>query len=339
MVSESPNGAGWHLYRGTGVPGDGISRLPAPPAWRRFDGEVVSSTDDLVQAGAYDAGSYRGGRYLPDAATIDAVNAALYLRRPLLVTGKPGTGKSSLAHSIAHELRLGPVLHWPINSRSSLQGGLYSYDAIGRLQDANLARLGPEAAPSPDIGNYVTLGPLGTAFAGWPIPRVLLIDELDKSDVDLPNDLLTIVEEGEFTIPELVRMADAGPVTVQTSDAAGRVPVRDGRVRCSAFPMVVITSNGEREFPPAFLRRCIRLDVQAPGPEQLAQILAAHLGEESVESSRDLIHRFLTLRDAGDLATDQLMNAIFLTSADGVGSRAEHERLAELVLRRLNSEY
>ena len=125
------------------------------------------------------------------------VNTALFLRRPLLITGKPGSGKSTLAHSVAYELNLGPVLRWPITTRSTLQDGLYRYDAIARLHEASLR------GGTPKIGPFVQLGPLGTAMVPTRWPRVLLIDEIDKSDIDLPNDLLNIFEEGEFEIPEL----------------------------------------------------------------------------------------------------------------------------------------
>lgn len=124
------------------------------------------------------------------------VNAALYLRRPLLVTGNPGTGKTSLAYSVAYELDLGEVLYWPITTRTTLKDGLYNYDAVGRLQDA---KLNPDDSLN-RIGKYITLGPLGTALLPSERPRVLLIDEIDKSDVDLPNDLLHVFENGEYTI-------------------------------------------------------------------------------------------------------------------------------------------
>ena len=178
-----------------------------------------------------------GHSYRPDEDVREAVNAALYLRRPLLVTGKPGTGKSTLAYSVAYELRLGPVLYWPISSRSTLLEGLYTYDAIGRLQEAGLrqamAAAGEVPYLPPDVGRYVRLGPLGTALLPWRRPRVLLIDELDKSDIDLPNDLLNVFEEGRYEIPELARIVEDQPVVeVVTADAPARLPCGTGL--CSA---------------------------------------------------------------------------------------------------------
>ena len=196
---------------------------------------------------------------------LNAVNAALYLRRPLLVTGRPGSGKTSLAYAIAYELKLGPVLMWPITARSTLQEGLYQYDAIARLQDAQLSQTSTarrrdrrHRRSRRNIGQYIRLGPVGTAFYPSQRPRVLLIDEIDKSDINLPNELLNLFEEGEFDVPELVRLAKQGDQqqAVQSADGLD-VILRGGKVRCGAFPFIIMTSNGERDFPPAFYRRSL----------------------------------------------------------------------------------
>jgi MoxR-like ATPase len=275
----------------------------------------------------------RAAAYRASEQEIELVNAALYLRRPLLVTGKPGTGKSTLAHSVARELRLGPVLTWPVTSRSTGQEGLYQYDAIARLQDANLSK---DRGESPvNIGSYIRLGPLGTALLPYRWPRVLLIDELDKSDIDLPGDLLTLFEEGEYEIPELSRIAEEQPVAhVLIHDGTDTVPINEGKVSCHAFPLVIITSNGERDFPPPFLRRCLRLELMEPTQERLAAIVRAHLGDEAADTSDDLIQAFLDRRSKGDLATDQLLNAIYLTFHDAWSG--DKQRLIDAVLKNLN---
>ena len=242
------------------------------------------------------------------------VNAAIYLRRPLLVTGNPGTGKSSLAYLVARELGLGPVLRWPVTSRTVLKDGLYLYDAIGRVQAS--ADRSPEIAADSDLGDYIHLGPLGTALLPYDLPRVLLIDELDKGDIDLPNDLLNVFEEGEYDIPELVRFAaKQAEMRVLTADRGGSAVVREGVVRCREFPVVIITSNGEREFPPAFLRRCLKLHVGPPDFDQLGSMVAAHFGEaEGVDLAR-LIAEFVERSgQLGGLASDQLLNAVHLAT-------------------------
>ncbi|RAY12807.1 MoxR family ATPase [Actinomadura craniellae] len=314
----------WRIYRGDSEPHSGLDRLPPPPPWRRF-GQSGSI------AGRRLGGSERAISYRANEDVVDKVNTALQLRRPLLVTGKPGTGKSTLAYNIAYELRLEPVLYWPITSRTVLGEGLYHYDAIGRVHENSLRESIPltEAVGTTDIGRYIRLGPLGTALLARDRPRVLLIDELDKSDIDLPNDLLNVFEEGYFSIPELERLPDEqSAVSVMTVDGTGRVPVERGQVHCTAFPIVIITSNGEREFPPAFLRRCVRLVIEPPSEEQLADIVKAHLGEAAAVASADLIRAFLERSSQRDLATDQLLNAIYLATS---GTRPPEAKLRDLV--------
>src|SRR5262249_6461132 len=184
--------AGWKLFQGDGQVRDVC--FPPPPPWR-----------NLARAAAH-----RGETYRPTEREVDMVNAALHLRRPLLIEGPPGSGKSSLVYAVQRELKLGPVLHWPINSRSTLRDGLYRYDAVGRMNDKGrqiLNTAGEGVVSDEDIGDYLVLGPLGTALVPSDRPRALLIDEIDKSDVDLPNDLLHVLENGWFEIAELVRVA------------------------------------------------------------------------------------------------------------------------------------
>jgi MoxR-like ATPase len=324
MTSE----AQWLIYRGSGEPHDGISDLPEAPPWRRFDGEVAEEPVVTGAVGSRPGVDDRAESYLPSDDVVEMVNAALYLRRPLLVTGKPGTGKSTLAYSVARELRLGPVLNWPVTSHSKLQDALYRYDAIGRLQEASLAGGGA----GQDLGRYIRLGPVGTALVPQHRPRVLLIDELDKADVDLPNDLLNVFEEGQFDITELLRLPeDQATAQVMTADPGDRATIHRGLVRCNAFPFVVITSNGEREFPPPFLRRCLRLNIQPPDAEKLATIVASHLGDGALVEGQRLIEQFVESRDYGDLATDQLLNAIYLvTSGSGLGPTTRERMVAQL---------
>ncbi|WP_037760755.1 AAA family ATPase [Streptomyces sp. FXJ7.023] len=306
--------AEWRLFRGDGTPRP--VALPSAPPWRRFV-PTRSLRPELP--------------YVIAPQHADVVNAALHLRRPLLVTGPAGTGKSSLARAVTHELSLGELLRWPVNSRSTVKDALYQYDAIGRLRETTLSRDRGEREPS--IGTFVRLGPLGTALVPSTIPRCLLIDEMDKGDVDLPNDLLTVFEEGFFDIPELTRLPeDMADVDVQTHDHRGTVHVHQGLVQCAEFPVVVITSNGERDFPPAFLPRCLRLALPLPDEDRLRTIVAAHLGEEAMREADDLIEAFLRRRALGELATDQLLNAVFLRTG---GVDLDAEGLLDAVLHQL----
>lgn len=322
----------WRLFRVDAEP-QPVIEWPAPPPWRVFTGG--DATGESPEEGG------PRWRYVISETDQDIVNTALHLHRPLLVTGRPGTGKSSLARAIARQLCLGDVLHWPVNSRSTLAEGLYRYDAVGRLRDASLAgrpdphaAAEPAVATEPDIGDYLRLGPLGTALLPRRIPRVLLIDELDKGDVDLPNDLLTVFEEGTYEIPELARLKSPTARVRITGPGDERIGVSDGRVTCTTFPVVVITSNGERDFPPAFLRRCVRLDLKQPDAEQLRSIVGMHLGTEAAARAESLIEEFLQLRDseAHGLATDQLLNAVHLRAS---GATTDFDKLRETVFRSL----
>jgi MoxR-like ATPase len=345
----------WCIFRGTGKPDGDIMRLPDPPSWRAFK--------DNPQ-------EWKGTKFKANRDVVEMVNAALYLRRPLLVTGKPGMGKSSIAYAIAHELRLDNVLKWTITTRTTLKDGLYSYDAIGRLQEAQRRREEAQrriaegavlpaasAASTPtstsveqadDIGDYITLGALGTAFTpradGSKKPRVLLIDEIDKSDIDLPNDLLNLFEEGEFSIPELQRIKTIRGMTVRTADRKNdevlTTVIRNGYVRCRTFPLVIMTSNDERDFPPPFLRRCLRLEMPVPKIEELTEIVMAHLAEdvkgENDEKVKALIEEFVELRDKGLLATDQLLNAIYFMTRESAPKGKDWDSVKKNMLKYLD---
>jgi MoxR-like ATPase len=329
----------WWIYRGTGQEapnGDPVPmvlehlRADQAPDWRQFKPQSKQQ---------------RGAKFEPDRETIQRVNAALLLRRPLLVTGPPGSGKTSLTYAIAYELGLGEVLRWSITSRTTLQDGLYHYDAIARLQDT--PQHGSHRDERPAIGNYLKLGPLGTAFFGREMdgqrcPRVLLIDEIDKSDIDLPNDLLHIFEEGELEIPELKRDRETAHL-IDPWDGGNKVRVEKGLVHCEAFPIVVMTSNGEREFPPAFLRRCLQLELGRPSKDKLRRIVYARLGPDAAlrDKVEDLLTCFWERAKEGDLAADQLLNAVFLVMQrvdllEGAKPLADKEQLVKALLASLD---
>lgn len=320
----------WWIYRGTGTPSPYLAslqeRLPAPPPWRSFDGgpdQPDPPPDDHESTRVLGAASATTSRPLTEheVRVTDAVNAALLLRRPLLVTGSPGVGKSALAHRVSRELGLGRVLRWSITSRSDLRSGLYEYDPIARIHDISAdAAATPDTRESVDrpIGDYLRLGPLGTALLPHRLPRVLLIDEFDKSDTDLADDLLDVLESGTYRIPELTRLRSAQPeVAVPTDDPGRTATVHEGVVRCHEFPFIVITSNGERPLPPAFRRRCLPVRLERPTAEELADMVSAHFVGRARDRDRELITQFLRRCDeVNGLSIDQLLNSVHLASSD-----------------------
>jgi len=346
----------WKRFLGNGR-SSALTEMPETPAWRTFMTDEAFKTEreasdrrwEQIQALAEKdiRGKERGESFRLDESYTDvlnAVNAALHLRRPLLITGKPGSGKTSLVYAVAHELKLGVVLTWPINARSTLQDALYRYDAVARLQDAQLKRETP-------MGDYIRLGAVGTAFLPSHLPRVLLIDEVDKCDINLPNDLLNLFEEGRYEIPELVRCKDDAPsVDVRTADPDVSATITGGRVSCREFPFVIMTSNGERDFPPAFLRRCLRLKMPDPSQNQnaLERIVEAHLKRGKDESRwerlqaevTELVESFVTRDEAetADIATDQLLNVIYLLTREVKPDHDEREGLKALLLKGLSEE-
>lgn len=324
----------WFIF-GHNAPEERLRKIldQGPPPWRDFRGDTDS----------------RHTRYdleISDEAK-RVVNTAILLRRPLLVTGDPGTGKSSLAHAIANNLKLGRVLKWSITSRSVLKDALYRYDAIGRLQAANLTKAeSTKKGEANGIEKFLTLGPLGTALAdSEEKPRVLLIDEIDKSDIDLPNDLLHVFEEGKFEIPELARLVSEknqndvpfiirkdGIEDEQTEEERS-VKIPRGIVRCTHFPIVIMTSNGDRDMPPAFLRRCLRLKMDLPNEAQFKKIVTAHLYKDGSKPHPilDALITFIVSKRPGELiATDQLMNAIQV--AEQLVPKKEGDKLFEYTM-------
>jgi MoxR-like ATPase len=166
----------------------------------------------------------------------------------------------------------------------------------------------------------------------------LLIDEIDKADIDLPNDLLNVFERGEFEIPELARIGGSHDIR-EAPPGMELFTIHDGHVRCAQFPFVVLTSNGERDFPAAFLRRCIRLRMPPPDVELLTDIVTAHLGATAAAECQEMIRLFAAEAESTRaLAADQLMNAIYIVTRDVKPNSDERDRVIQLLEKRLEAD-
>ena len=230
--------------------------------------------------------------YIADKDLMVAVNAAIALERPLLVKGEPGTGKTELARQVAAALGL-DMIEWSIKSTTKAQQGLYEYDAVSRLRDSQLGD-----ARVNDVGNYIRQGKLWQAFAAGR-KTVLLIDEIDKADIEFPNDLLQELDRMEFHVYE----------TGETVKAAVR-------------PIVIITSNNEKELPDAFLRRCFFHYIRFPDADTLTRIVEVHYPGIKQALIRSALTQFYEIRETPGLrkkpSTSEALDWIRLLVAEDV---------------------
>ncbi|HWS76296.1 MAG TPA: MoxR family ATPase [Quisquiliibacterium sp.] len=225
-----------------------------------------------------------------------AVNAAMTLQRPLLIKGEPGTGKTMLAEEVAKGLGM-PLLQWHIKSTTKAQQGLYEYDAVSRLRDSQLGD-----ARVKDIHNYIVKGVLWQAFDAEK-PTVLLIDEIDKADIEFPNDLLRELDRMEFYVYETHQM-----------------------VRARHRPVVIITSNNEKELPDAFLRRCFFHYIKFPDRDTMQQIVDVHYPKLKQQLLKEAMDAFYQIREMPGLkkkpSTSELLDWLKLLMAEDIPPEA-----------------
>ncbi len=235
-------------------------------------------------------------RYIATPELAMAVNAAVTLARPLLIKGEPGTGKTQLAEEVAATLRR-PLYEWHIKSTSKAQQGLYEYDAVSRLRDSQLGE-----GRVHDIANYIVKGKLWEAFQSDEQP-VLLIDEIDKADIEFPNDLLRELDRMEFYVYETREL-----------------------VRAKHRPVIVITSNNEKELPDAFLRRCFFHYIRFPDVETMRRIVDVHFPGLKRELLAEALASFFRLRDVPGLrkkpSTSELLDWVKLLVAEDIPPEA-----------------
>lgn len=230
--------------------------------------------------------------YVASPELMDAVNISIALQKPLLVKGEPGTGKTMLAQSVADALGKKLII-WNIKSTTKAQDGLYMYDTIQRLYDGQFGEGGVD-----DIAHYIKLGKLGEAFDSDE-QVVLLIDEIDKADLEFPNDLLWELDQMEFYINETKRI-----------------------VKAKTRPIVIITSNAEKELPDAFLRRCIFHYIEFPGKELMTEIVKVHFPDVEENLLSEAMDVFYQIRDIRDIrkkpSTSELIDWINALQIGGI---------------------